>query len=178
MQDIHNIKSPVMVGLDPGFIKMILLIAGGFSCLVLGIFLIKRFWKFKSKQPQTKLIQAILPYEAALGELDCLCRKTVIDPRAFYFDLGGLVKRYVGGSYSMNAVEMTTQELVRQIRLTGMNTVLIMEVSQFLNISDPFRYGPVVPDSSQVKKDLVSVRQLIMGMEEDLESKRCKQEAP
>ncbi len=172
MQDINIIKPPVMVGLDPGLIKMIMLIAGGVFFLILVAFLIKKFWKSKSNDQGSQSITPIPHYKLALGELDRLCQKPVIDPKPFYFDLGGLIKRYVGGSCSMNALEMTTQELVKQIRFTGMDRALILEVSQFLNISDPFRYGPMVPDSSQVKKDLASARQLITGMEQDLESQR------
>ena len=173
MQDIHTIKSPVMVGLDPGLVKMILLIAGGVALLILVIFLVIKIWKSKSKGQGEELIPAIQPYKLALRELDHLCQKPVIDPKAFYFDLGRLIKRYIGGSYAMNALEMTTQELVKQIRFTGMDRALIMDVSQFLKVSDPFRYGPVAPDPSQVKKDVASVRQLITGMEQDLESKRA-----
>lgn len=173
MQDINPIKDPVMVGLDPGLVKMILLIAGGLVLLILVIWLLLRFWKARSKKRGQEVTLAILPYKAALGELDLLCQKPVMDPKGFYFDLGGLIKRYIGSSYAMNALEMTTQELVKQIRFTGMDKALTQRVSQFLIVSDPFRYGPVVPDPSQVKMDLASVRQLITGMEEDLESKRA-----
>lgn len=162
-----------MVGLDPGLVKMILLIAGGLVLLILVIFVLLRFWKARSRKAGMEALPVILPYKAALGELDLLCQKTVIDPKAFYFDLGGLIKRYIGSSYAMNALEMTTQELVKQIRFTGMDKALTQSVAQFLIVSDPFRYGPVVPDLDQVKKDLVSVRQLITGMEEDLESKKA-----
>jgi len=173
MQDINPIKAPVMVGLDPGLIKMILLIAGGLALLVLVAFLIWRFWKARSGKTEMAQISVILPYTLALRELDLLCQKPVIDPKAFYFDLGGLIKRYIGSSYAMNALEMTTQELVKQIRFTGMDKALTQAVSQFLIVSDPFRYGPVVPGLDQVKKDLASVRQLITGMEADLEAKRA-----
>jgi hypothetical protein len=173
MQDINPIKAPVMVGLDPGLVKMILLIAGGLVLVILVAFLIWRFWKARSGKTGMAQIPVIPPYALALRELDHLCQKPVIDPKAFYFDLGGLIKRYIGSSYAMNALEMTTQELVKQIRFTGMDKALTQAVSQFLTVSDPFRYGPVVPETEQVKKDLASVRQLITGMEADLESKRA-----
>ena len=171
MQDINPIKAPVMVGLDPGLVKMTLLIAGSLVLLILVIFLIWWFWKARSGKTGLAQIPVIPPYTLALRELDRLCQ-TVINPKAFYFDLGGLIKRYIGSSYAMNALEMTTQELVKQIRVTRMDKSLTQAVSQFLTVSDPFRYGPVVPEADQVKKDLASVRQLITGMEEDLESKR------
>lgn len=161
-----------MIGMDPELIKLILLIAGGLILLILVIFLIRRFWKSRFKNEKNKLIPAIPPYVLAIRDLDLLCQKSVMDPKAFYFELGGLVKRYIGSSYAMNAVEMTTQELTKHIRFTRMDHGLVQSVSKFLNVSDPFRYGPVVPDSSRVKEDLVSVRQLITNMEADLESKR------
>ncbi|MBA3011870.1 MAG: hypothetical protein KKF12_03410 [Proteobacteria bacterium] len=173
MQDIHPIKAPVMVGLDPAQVRLMLLIAGGLALLALVVFLIRRFQKSRAKKQIQELTPVIGPYAAALGELDHLCREPIIDPKAFYFDLGALVKRYIGRSYAMNAVEMTTQELVKQIRFTGMDMALILEVSKFLTVSDPFRYGPVVPDPCLVKQDLACVRQMIVGMEQDLESRRA-----
>lgn len=173
MQDINPIKAPVMVGLDPGLVKMILLVAGGLVLLILVIFWAFRFWKARSKKAEQELTPVIPAYTLALRELDRLDQTPVVDSRAFYFDLGSLVKRYIGSSYDMNALEMTTQELVKQIRFTGMDKALTQNVAQFLIVSDPFRYGPVVPDPSQVKTDLASVRQLITGMEADLESKRA-----
>lgn len=176
MQDIHPIKSPVMVGLDPALVKMILVIAGSLVLLILVIFLVFRFWKSRSKKAEQALIPVIPPYTLALGELDRLGQTPVMDPRAFYFDLGSLVKRYIGGSYTMNALEMTTQELVRQIRFTKMDKILTQNVAQFLIVSDPFRYGPAAPGADQVTKDLAAVRQLITGMEADLESRRVSSE--
>ena len=172
MQDIHPIKAPVMIGMDPEQLKLMVLIAGGLILLVLVIFMIKRYKTSRSRQSKDKLSQAVLPYSLALQELDLLDQKTVTDPKAFYFHLGGLVKRYIGSSYAMNAVEMTSQELSKHIRLTGMDHGLVRSVSQFLILSDPFRYGPVVPDPSRVQADLASARQLITDMESDLESKR------
>jgi hypothetical protein len=174
MQDINPITPPVMVGMDPGLVKMMLLIAGGVILLILVIFLVRRFLKSKGRKAGQELIPSIPPYKAALRKLDLLCQRKMGDPKAFYFDLASLIKRYIGGSYSMNALEMTTQELVRQIRFTRMDKSLILGVSQFLTLSDPFRYGPVAPAPSRVKNDLASVRQLITKIEEDLESKRLQ----
>jgi hypothetical protein len=174
MQDIHPIKAPVMIGMDPELVTLLLLIAGGLILLILVIYMIRRFWKSRSKNEKNKLIPAIPPYALAIRELDSLCQKPGMDPKGFYFELGGLIKRYIGSSYAMNAVEMTTQELSKYIRSTRMDHGLVQAVAQFLIVSDPFRYGPMVPDSSRVKEDLASVRQLIIGMEADLESKRSR----
>jgi hypothetical protein len=177
MQDIHPIKSPVMVGLDPALVKMILLIAGSLVLLIVVIFLAVWFWKSRSQKAEQALIPVIPPYTLALKELDRLGQTPVVDPRAFYFDLGSLVKRYIGSSYTMNALEMTTQELVRQIRFTKMDKILTQNVARFLIVSDPFRYGPAVPGAEQVTKDLAAARQLITGLEADLESRRALSES-
>jgi len=161
----------VMIGMDPELFKLILLIVGGLILLILVILLIRWFWKSRSRAEKNKLIPAS-PYVLALQQLDLLCQKPVLDTKGFYFDLGGLIKRYIGSSYGMNAVEMTTQELSKHIRVTRMDPGLVQSVSKFLIVSDPFRYGPMVPDASRVKEDLASVRQLITAMEADLESKR------
>ena len=177
MQDIHSIKPPVMVGPDPALVKLALLIAGGLVLLALLIFMVKRFWKSSSKKQSEDNIPVIPPYEAALRELDGLSLKPVIDSKPFYFDLGALFKRYIGRSYGINANEMTTQELVKEIRSTSMDTMLVTKLSNFQNFSDPFRYSPMAPEPSQVTKDLALVRELITKIQKDLESKKIPEEA-
>ncbi len=177
MQDIHPIKSPVMVGMDPALVKVLLAIAGGLVLLALVILLVRRFWKSRGRQIIPELIPEILPYDQALRELDRLSLKPVHDPKLFYFDVGALVKRYIGRSYGIHALEMTSQELIKQIRFTAMDTALITRLAQFQNFSDPFRYGPLTPEPAQVQKDLAWVRQMVMEMEQDLDSRRTRQEA-
>lgn len=177
MQDIHPIKPPVMVGMDPALVKLVLAIAGGLALLALVILLVRRFWKSRGKQSIPELIPEIPPYDQALRELDRLSLKPVLDPKLFYFDVSALVKRYIGRSYGIHALEMTSQELIKQIRFTPMDKALITRLAHFQNFSDPFRYGPLPPEPAQVQKDLVWVRQMVMDMEQDLESRRIKQEA-
>jgi type VI protein secretion system component VasK len=66
MQDINPIKAPVMVGLDPGLVKMILLIAGGLVLVILVVFLIWRFWKARSGKTEMAHISVIPPNTLAL----------------------------------------------------------------------------------------------------------------
>ena len=177
MQDIHPIKPPVMVGMDPALVKLVLAIAGGLALLVLVIFLVRRFVKARGRQIIPELIPEILPYDQALRDLDRLSLKPVLDSKPFYFDVSALVKRYIGRSYGIHALEMTSQELIKQIRFTPMDKALITRLAHFHNFSDPFRYGPLPPEPAQVQKDLAWVRQMVMDMEQDLESRRTQQEA-
>lgn len=176
MQDIHPINPPVMVGMDPALVKVLLAIAGALALLALVILLVRRFWKSRARTPVPDLVPGIPPYDQALRELDRLSLKPVQDPKEFYFDVGALVKRYIGRSYGFHALEMTSQELIRQIRFSQMDKALIAQLAQHINFSDPFRYGPLPPEPAQVQKDLAWVRQMVMDMEQDLESRRKKQE--
>lgn len=166
MQDIHEIRPPVMVGVDPALVKIALIVGGGILALLVLIFLARRFWKKKSPAPGPSNIALIPPYDEALKELSRLTRLPIHDGRAFYFDLGGLVKRYIGRSYGCSASEMTTQELIRELRSISMCDLLVRRTSKFFNNSDPFRYSPLVPEPDRVKKDLEGVRKLITDMED------------
>ncbi len=169
MQDIHEIRPPVAVGMDPALVKTALIALG---CLVLAgilIYLFKRFWKpSKKKQAHDAVTTAIPPYEAALKGLDRLGFKTNADPKVFYFELNALMKAYIGGIHEFNAAEMTTQELSKRLRSTKMDPRVASKVGKFQDHCDPFRYAPVRPEPERAGQDLKKARQLIDAMEADV----------
>ncbi len=165
MQDIHGIRPPVAVGMDPALIKTALIALG---CLVLAailFYLFKRFWKPSRKQQAESATTVVPPYEAALKGLDRLGFKTNADPKVFYFELNGLMKAYIGGTHEFNATEMTTQELAKRLRSTKMDPGLASQVGKYQDHCDPFRYAPVRPEPERAAQDLKQARQLIDAME-------------
>lgn len=168
MQDIHDIRPPVMVGLDPGLVKTGLIAAAVLAGAVLLFFWVRWFLK-RRKKAVTDLVPApVPPFDQAMGALDRLKTTPVNDPKTFYFDLAALFKTYIGRSFGIHAAEMTTQELVRELRRTAMNTELMSRVSRFQTLSDPFRYAPVVPDARQTRSDLETAETLIREIEAGL----------
>ena len=166
MQDIHGIRPPILVGMDPLIIKIILLVlAGVLLCAVL-FFLIKK-WIQTGQSPEfLKSLPNILPpYEAAMKALDRLGIESMNDPRLFYFNLTLILRKYMSGSFSINAPEMTSEEFLRHIKLLDMDKTIKDRISQFQNKSDPIKYAGIHPEKDTVQKDIEIVKDIIKQIE-------------
>lgn len=169
MQDIHGIRPPVQVGFDPMLLKIILMVLGAILVLALLFFLIKT-WLKKRKQPKDlKYLPApMAPYEAALKELELLFQRQILDPRFFYFDLTAVLRRYIGRSFGINAIEMTSQEFIKSINRLDLDKGVKKEITKFMKWSDPFKYAGIIPEKDQVKEDLLLIKKMVIQIEKDL----------
>lgn len=168
MQDIHDIHPPVMVGMSPELIRMLGLAMAVLAVVALLYILVRRWLKSRKPKAADVALAKVPPYEIAMKALDRLGVTPPASPKAFYFDLSALFKAYIGGSFRIHASEMTTQELVKELRTTAMDKDLATRISKFQTLSDPFRYAPVDPDAARMATDLETVRELIRAVEDDL----------
>jgi hypothetical protein len=168
MKDIHDIRPPMMVGMDPAMVKLGLAVGAGLLLLLVVILMIRHFWKKRKPVQQTDVTAQIVPYDAAVKALDRLALDPVRDAKIFYFDLGHTVKAYMGGTYGFNGLEMTTQELIRALRSLDISGDLKLRISSFQELCDPFRYAPVTPDKNQVTTDLALARDLVEALEAEV----------
>jgi hypothetical protein len=154
-------------------IKLLLILLG--VLLLAGIlFLLIRKWRKNRKG--IKDIQAVVlplsPFEEASKELDSLAQRPMDDPRLFYFDLTLVLKRYLGRTFGFNAVEMTSEELIREMTRLRLEQAVRKEIAQFQALSDPYKYAGVLPETALVKKDMGLVRQILSKIEETLIEKK------
>ncbi len=171
MKDIHDIRPPIMVGLDPEMVSLSLKV-GAILALILAVFLIIRyFWKKRKPVTPIDAVAHIPPYDTAVKALDRLALNPVHDAKAFYFELSHTLKAYMGGTYRVNSLEMTTPELIKTLRSLDIHGDLKIRISQFQDLCDPFRYAPLTPDSAQVKIDLTHARDLISAMETEIQDR-------
>jgi len=175
-QDIHGIRPPVQIGFDPGLLNIILMLAGGIVLISLLFFLIKKYVKKrKSLAGPGYLPEPLAPYEAAVKELDSLLQGQMNDPRLFYFDLTAVLRKYIGRSFGINAIEMTSQEFIRSINTLDFDRVLKKDIALFQTDCDPIKYAGIVPEQNRVKQDFSFVKGVIVQIEQDLIKLRAKQ---
>lgn len=177
MTDIHGIRPPVPVGVDPMLLKMAAMAAGGILVLIL-LFLLVRYWLKKRGRPEPlkALPLPVPPHAEALGALDLLLQKEILDLRLFYFDLTAILRHYIGRSFAINASEMTSQEFIRCIGKIDMDRAIKRDMAQFQTLADPFKYAGIVPEAGRVKEDLAWVRQMIDQTESHLARKKQGEE--
>jgi hypothetical protein len=172
MQDIHNIIPPVQVGFDPAIFKIISIIAGVIVLLILLFFLIKNRGKKQQRINGLKFLpEPLSAYEAALKQLDLLLQSSVHNTRLFYFDLSAILRNFIGGSFNINAIEMTSQEFIKKIHFIDIDNKIKKDISNFFLFSDSFKYAGIIPQKDQVDKDLLIIKNLICEIEKSL----CKQ---
>ena len=168
MQDIHGIRPPVSVGFDPALLKIILIVSGVVLLLILLFFLIKKLWKKKRTDDLKYLPEPLPAFEAAIKQLDLLLQNPLPDPRLFYFDLTALLRNYFGRSFNINAIEMTSQEFIKNLNLFDIDSEIKNSISKFLNLSDSFKYAGMIPSKEQADKDLLFIKEKITKIEKIL----------
>lgn len=178
MEDIHGIRPPVQAGFDPTPVLIGLCIIAGLLILAgLYLFIKKKMSNHrKAAQPSEKRVVRC-PYDEAVKHLDRLSLKIDKDPRLFYFDLNIILRKYVGRSFGVAAVEMTSQEFIRVVQKLDLQTSIKQAISQFQSDCDPIKYAGVLPEKEQLENDLSKIRTLIKTLETDRIEKEKKEQA-
>jgi hypothetical protein len=173
MQGFHDIRPPVPVGLDPMTVKIFLILLGVIFLALLLFFLIRRWRKNrKGAQDIETLALPLSPFEEAVKGLDSLAQRSMDDPRLFYFDLTLVLRRYMGRTFGFNAVEMTSEELIREMARLRLEQEIRKEIALFQALSDPYKYAGILPEKALVKKDMDLVREILSKIEKTLAEKR------
>lgn len=172
LEDIHDIRPPVMTGMDPGLVRGLLWGAGAMVLCAL-IALIIRYWlkKRKNKTHEAQALPLLSPYETAVRDLEQCMADFGHDAKIFYFELGRIVKAYVSGTFQINCSEMTSQEMARAVRnLKYLDTGLKTELVQFQDQCDPIRYMPLgaqgALDAGRMEQDLALAGSLVARIEQ------------
>lgn len=167
MQDIHDIKPPVEVGIDPAVLNFIIAAIALLLSLAAGYFLFRYIKKRLNKHTQKDMIllppplPPLPPDEAALRELSSIADLITTDPRLYYFRITALVKTFIGKMFDINAPEMTTQEIICAINTLKIEKSLISPLREFFLSSSMVKYAAVMPELDQMKSDEQFVRQFI-----------------
>ncbi len=172
MKEIHDIRPPVPVGMDPA---LIIIVLGGLAVvifLVLAFLLIKKYLKNRQTQTSVKqLAPSLPPYESAVQALDLLAQKSHPDPRLFYFDLNLILRKYISRVFAVHAAEMTSQEFVRHLNVLDLDPALKTDITRFQELCDPIKYAGVNPENDKQQSDLSMVRNVIDKIHADQEKK-------
>lgn len=183
MKELHDIRPPVMAGMDPSWI-MAAWIAGAVILLILAVWIFrKKFRKHEKTAPEELSLGHPLqdPFASAISALDTLEEKAshTTDMKKLYFTLGDIMKTYIGTVHNTRAREMTTQELAASLKTLSMDRPLGIKVARFQEECDPFRYAPEHTDMAhKISTDMAQARRLIQAMEADRQSHAIENQTP
>jgi len=176
MQDIHDIRLPVPIGMDPVILWVLLGIVLAIIVIGLIIVLVRKWLKQKAASPPVlPMPTALPPYQIAMKCLDDLLLKHPADPRLFYFELSMVLRQYLDARFGCHTKEMTSQQFVKILPGMGLERTIQQEISHLIKTSEPIKYGGLVPDSQQVKNDIKQVKTWVAQIENQIENQRNKE---
>ena len=157
MTDIHDIKPLEILATDWSLLYYIL---GAVLILVI-IGAVIYYWKKRRNHKQVPDAVPMLPHEAALRLLDALMDVENMDGKAFYFSLSNILRTYIQARYNINALEMTTEELLPKIDVLNINREIHQELKALLRSTDPVKYAGAPAAVSKMRQDLDFVRNFV-----------------
>ncbi len=157
MTDIHGIKPPEPAGFDP---TPLYYAAAGAVILTAAIlsFLI---WKHRRRRLRVSTTPRFSPEETALAALDELANVEGMDPKLFYFRLSAVLRRYMEARYRIHAPEMTTEELLPEIKQLGMDPALRLGLRSLLETADPIKYAGLPASVRAMEDHLAFARRFV-----------------
>ncbi|MBF0112138.1 MAG: hypothetical protein HQK74_05335 [Desulfamplus sp.] len=164
MEDIHDIKPPMLIGIDPAIFKIIIALIIILLLLIGLYFLFCYIKKRLNKKGKEKILLLPPPPPAdkvALKELDLIADLMVKEPRLYYFRLTAVVKIFIGKMFNINAPEMTTQEIIAAINTLSIDKSMIAPTREFFLSSSMVKYAGVLPTIEQMKSDEDFVKKFI-----------------
>ena len=143
-EDFKDIKEPINLSIT--FMEILpFLIA--FLILILLLFLIRYLLKNKSEKPITKVVQKeiLLPYQIALNELQKLKDENLLKKelvKDYHIKLSEIVRRYIEDGIGFQAMELTTNEILNELKQRKIET---NKISEFFKISDLAKFAKLKP---------------------------------
>ena len=162
--DIKDIKAPLELERDMKRIIRLVVAGVGLILLALLIFyFIRRRRQGKSLIPRKE--EPPRPaHEVALEDLDKLIASDLLekgDVKQFYIELSDIIRTYIEGRYYIVALEMTTGQLVENMRTEDVDSDVIDTVSDFLDSCDLVKFAKYVPAANETDEVVKQAYELV-----------------
>jgi hypothetical protein len=150
---------PVVIRPTPREIGLILLIVLGAAALIAGLVLLVR------RLLHARKLRQMSPRQRALYELDLLAGRRLVEEgqiKEFYFELTGVVRRYIERSHGIRAPEQTTEEFLAS---AGADPRFPREsldrLQAFLTAADYVKFADYRPGPDAGPRALLSARDYV-----------------
>ncbi len=157
MTDIHDIKPLEVLAADWSWIYYIL----GAVLILAVIGAIIYYFKKSRTRKLSSVETPVLPHEAALGSLDALADVENMDGKAFYFCLSNILRTYIEARFRINALEMTTEELLPKIDLLGISKEMQQALKALIRSTDPVKFAGAPAAVSKMREHLYFIRKFV-----------------
>ncbi|MFO8047458.1 MAG: hypothetical protein R6U29_00360 [Desulfosudaceae bacterium] len=179
LTDIHDIRGPRQVGLNPAWYYGVGAAAAAAALLAGLAFGLRKLKKNRSSGPHE--VTASLeepPEERAVRRLDELENRPPDKPADFYFQLSAIFREYIEGRYGLDAPEMTTEELLPRLAMIDLEKELRDKARDFLRFGDRVKFARAACDDERMSAHLDFVRHLVARTSEETAAEATSGELP
>ena len=160
--DIQDIKAPKRIPLDWLLISVIALLV--LALLVAGYF-IYRYYKSKKAGEVTETVKVILPpHKVALTKLQELEEKKLWQQgkiKEYHSEITGIIRSYFEDNFGFAAMEMTTKEIIENLKAKNVPTKVIITTEEFLANADMVKFAKFEP-MPKVNEEMMKEAYLIV----------------
>jgi hypothetical protein len=167
---IHDIKAiydvppapPVIEEPKPVNWMMWGLIAAG-ALIIIGFII----WMTR-KKPEPVIVpeRVVLPHDRVLQLLDELAAKKQWlngDLKGYYIALTEIMRGWLVERYRFHALEMTTAEIIRVLRLENVPPAALEQITQVLRTADMVKFAKSVPDARECEQNLSQSKNFVQA---------------
>lgn len=155
--DIKSVQKPLFYLSD--YLTQIVCILGIYALI---LFLIWIYLKKKFKVTPEMVIQSeqtLPPHIAAIMELDKIKQHKIWKQgknKEFYTQLSEIIRKYMSRRFQINALEMTTEELLSIFRKDRISVSVYENLKQILQLSDLVKFAKIEPLESEHELSLMN----------------------
>ena len=182
--DIREIKPPWEISFNWKTVIVIGIIALFVILFVIAlIYVIRKRKKGETIIPR-KLVPQRPPHEIAYEELQRLSDSDLLEIgkiKQYYSEVSDIIRRYVEGCYQIIAMEMTTTEVLDQLRTTEIGETHFDLFVRFLEACDLVKFAKYIPSENEnieIMKQAVQIIDETKWVETTIEEMKEKEELP
>ncbi|HEY4394521.1 MAG TPA: BatD family protein [Polyangia bacterium] len=136
------------------------LVAAGLGAL-LTMLIVRRLRARRGERPGPPPRPA---HEVALEKLDRLGAYGFLenaDNRPFYFAVSEIVREYLGGRYGFDSLELTTDELIAELRRRAGRELVLGDVQGWLSACDLVKFAKISPTAAEARGALENAIRIV-----------------
>ena len=156
MKDIHDIKPLELLDLTFFWNRYGLYILAGILIILVAIATFIYIKKRKSKKEQLSP-PALLPHEKALMLIEGLPEMGSIECKKYYFKVSLILRGYIHDRFGIDAIEMTSEELLPDIAKLEFHYALYHEIKSFILFADSVKFADKQADKETMGKDIFEI---------------------
>ena len=151
--DIKEIKEPYDAPYNwKQLLKWALIIWLILGAIAIAVYVWEKYFKKKKEAPLARPKPKRPAHEIALEKLEELRNKKLWQnnqTKQFYIELSDIIREYIEFRFDVLALEMTTDETISGLKLSGMEDSKTQSLRQLLQMSDLAKFAKYTPISNE-----------------------------